>query len=314
MNVFVNNYIYFYHLDKFCVLPDYPESVTDQLQSDFASENALARTAPVFSYKNSGPRSINITLKMHRDMMNDLNRNVSNLKDNTVDFSGKDYIDVLIKYLQAAALPRYNEYSSGSKMVIPPMVAIRFGNEIFIKGVVNGGIQVTYQKPILIGEKYALVDVTFNVYEVDPYDADAVVDMGSFRGINRTFKDGIFKGTGESLGFNLSEYASSMNTESLTTYVQNDVKTYKAKKVNTSTTKSSWHTASSGDTHGGHGASFGGNAYDSGGGWHTSSSGDTHGGHGSTFDNMWKGVHGSIIGNKFDIDNMQTHTSRSRSF
>jgi hypothetical protein len=34
-------------------------------------------------------------------------------------------------------------------MVNPPMVAVRFGNEIFIKGVVTGGVTVTSQLPLL---------------------------------------------------------------------------------------------------------------------------------------------------------------------
>ena len=189
----VNSYIYLYHLDKFVILPDYPESVTDSLQSQFTETNALARTAPVFAYKYSGPRTIStVSLQLHRDMMETLNRNVSNLKENVVDFSGEDYVDTLIKYLQAASLPKYNEYASGSKTVIPPMIAVRFGNDIFIKGVINSAVQITYKKPILYNDKYAVVDVGFNISEVDPYDADTVLQQGSFRGFTRTFKDGIY--------------------------------------------------------------------------------------------------------------------------
>ena len=195
----INSYIYLYHLDKFVVLPDYPETISDTLESHFAESNALARTAPVFSYKNSGPRTVTaVNLKLHRDMMETLNRDISNLKDNVVDLSGDDYVDTLIKYLQAAALPRYNEYASGSKTVIPPMVAVRFGNDIFIKGIINGAVQVTYTKPILYNDKYAIVDINFQVTEVDPYDADTVLQQGSFRGFTRTFKDGIYSSTAAS--------------------------------------------------------------------------------------------------------------------
>lgn len=189
----IENYIYFYHLEKFCILPMYPDSISDNLNSTFGSTTALSRTAPVFTYQNSGPRTVSISLKMHRDLMNDINTGVSNLKPDVVDFRGDDYIDTLIKYLQAAALPRYNIYSSGSKSVIPPMVAIRFGNDIFIKGVVNGGVQVQYEKPILVGSKYAQVTVSFTVSETDPYDADTILAEGSFRGVTRAFKDGIYK-------------------------------------------------------------------------------------------------------------------------
>lgn len=200
-----NSYIYFYHLEKFCILPDYPESISDNMQSKFSDQNALARTAPVFSYNNSGPRTVSsVSLRLHRDMMEGLNFNVSNLKDNVVDFSGEDYIDVLLRYLQAAVMPKYNEYSSGSKVVIPPMVAIRFGNDIFIKGVVTGGITITYEKPILWNDKYAVANIQFSVSEVDPYDADTVVEEGSFRGVVRSFKDGIYKDTTASPTINQS--------------------------------------------------------------------------------------------------------------
>lgn len=238
----LNAYIYLYHLDKFCVLPDYPESIQDNMPTEFNSTNALARTAPVFSYKHSGPRTVQVSLKMHRDLMNDINIGVSNLKDNVVDFSGKDYIDVLVKYLQASSMPKYNEYSSGSKMVIPPMVALRFGNSIFIKGVITSGISVTYSKPILIDDKYALVDVSFTVSEVDPYEAESVAELGSFRGITRTFKDGIYKDTDESPTINVARTNQSNNSISLTNSIKqvgatNTLMTLK-KKINKQTTQS----------------------------------------------------------------------------
>lgn len=206
----ISNYIYFYHIDRFCVLPIYPESITDNLGSTFGQTNALSRTAPVFTYQNSGPRTVSINLSLHRDMMEDVNRNVSNLKDNVVAFTGDDYIDLLIKHLQSVALPRYRNYSSGSKSVIPPMVAVRFGNEVFVKGVVSGGINVTYKKPILSNNKYALVDVSFTVSETDPYDADSVLVDGSFRGITRSFKDGIYKSN--YVGPNLTTNKGTVNT------------------------------------------------------------------------------------------------------
>ena len=206
----IDNYIYFYHLDKFCVLPMYPESISDSLGSHFGDVTALSRTAPVFTYIESGPRQVSILLSMHRDMMEDVNRNISNLKDNVVDFSGNDYVDTLIKFLQAAALPRYQIYTSGSKSVIPPMVAVRFGTDIFIKGIVNGGVQVQYKKPILNNNKYALVDVNFNIYETDPYDADSILADGSFRGVTRSFKDGIYKSN--YVGPNLTMNKSNIDT------------------------------------------------------------------------------------------------------
>jgi len=205
MNV-LENYIYIYHLDKFCVLPSMPDTINDQMNSSYNEQNALSRSAPVQSYINSGPRSITFTFDLHRDLMDDLNTGISNLKDNVVDFQDKDYIDVLINYLQACALPKYSIYKTGSKVVDPPQVAVRMGNDIFIRGVVSGGIGVTYQKPILDNGKYARVQITLPIKEVDPYDAPTVVMVGGFRGITSTFKNGIYKDDSDTRAYESQEF------------------------------------------------------------------------------------------------------------
>ena len=117
----VDNYIYFYHIldsngnGTFMVLPTVPESISESLSVSFNQTNILARSAPIFSYQYSGPRYVTIKLSLHRDIMYDINYNLSNVN---VEI-GDDYVDTLINYLQAAALPKY---SATSKMVNPPMV------------------------------------------------------------------------------------------------------------------------------------------------------------------------------------------------
>ena len=137
-------------------------------------------------YKSSGPRTVQISLKFHREMMTQINYGVSNLN---VEL-GDDYVDTLLKQLQAIAMPSYKQ---ASKMVDPPQVAVRFGNDIFIKGVVIGGITVTYGLPILENNKYAVVDVSFQVTETDPYDAESVALQGSFRGLSNTLEKRLYK-------------------------------------------------------------------------------------------------------------------------
>ena len=178
---FVTNYIYLYHTDKFIIIPEYPESITDNMGSSFNQTTALSRSAPVFTYANSGPRSVTFSLELHRDMVNDLNITAgnTNLKSNVVSQTD-DYVDILIKELQSIALPRYNV---NNRAVIPPRVAVRFGNELFISGVVTSTITCTYSKPILSNGKYAKVSIGFTVSEYDPYDATLVSQLGSFRGI-----------------------------------------------------------------------------------------------------------------------------------
>ena len=184
-----NNYIYLYHTDEFLVIPTFPDQIMDQMQSTFSQQNALSRTAPVFSYSNSGPRHIQVSLNLHRDMLYGMNTTVA-VSNMNVEI-GDDYIDTLIKKLQAVALPRYK---AENKEVVPPMIAVRFGDEVFIKGVVVGGIAVEYHIPVIqnmdgTGSKYAQVNISFTVYETDPYDAESVSQLGSFRGLTRTMSE-----------------------------------------------------------------------------------------------------------------------------
>lgn len=181
-----DNYIYISHLGEdgeYLQLPSYPDSIQDSMSSTFSSETALSRSAPVWTYSNSGPRSMQVTLNLHRDIMYDVNVGNSNIELQ----DGEDYVDALIRKLQAIAVPKYNLYN---KAVEPPTVALRFGQEVFIKGIVNGGVTVTYEKPILTGERYAVVTVAFTVYETDPYDATSIAKNGSFRGLTRGMRKG----------------------------------------------------------------------------------------------------------------------------
>ena len=181
------NYLYISHLDEdfqFWQLPCTPDTISDSMASTFNETSALGRSAPVFTYSKSGPRTVQISLKFHRDMMDALNAGVSNI----VLKLGDDYVDSLIKALQAIAVPRYN---LSNKAVEPPLVALRLSQEVFIKGVVTSAIGLEYALPILSNGKYAQVSVSFTVSEVDPYDATTVFQNGSFRGVVKTLKSGM---------------------------------------------------------------------------------------------------------------------------
>lgn len=180
-------YIYISHLDEdaqYWRLPQYPDEITDSMQSTFSETNTLGRSAPVYAFSNSGPRTVQVNLEFHRDMVDEVNTGYSNvsLSDN------EDYSDKLISSLQAIAVPKYN---LTNKVIEPPLVAVRLGRQVFIKGVVTSGISVSYKKPILANEKYAVVGIGFTVSEVDPYDATSVYSNGSFRGLVSTMRGGM---------------------------------------------------------------------------------------------------------------------------
>lgn len=188
-----DNYIYISHLDealRYWVLPCVSDEIGDTLGSNFQATTALGRTAPVYTYSNSGPRTVHISLSLHRDMMEDVNHQFSNA---TLGY-GEDYLDNLLHALQACAVPKYN---LTDKAIEPPLVAVRLTNELFIKGVLINAISVTYRKPILSNGKYAQISLGLDIAEIDPYDADSIYTNGSFRGVVGVFKNsgkmGIFK-------------------------------------------------------------------------------------------------------------------------
>ena len=185
----IENYIYLYHLQKFIVIPTYPEALTDTLGVEFSSSTPMSRSAPIYSYSKSGPRTMMIKLDLHRDLMVQVNKDVSTINVTP----SEDYIDILIKEIQAIALP---VYGASEKMVNPPIIACRFGNDIFIKGVVTGSVGVDYMLPIIEGDKYAHVAVSFTVSEIDPYDANQVASSGSFRGFDSSLERNIWSNSG----------------------------------------------------------------------------------------------------------------------
>ena len=175
----IDNYIYLYHTDTLIALPVYPDSIDDSYSIEYSSTSTLSSSAPIYSFAHSGPRQLGISLKLHRDMMNSINTSNSSL--NIPNLSDEDYLDIAINQLQSMAVPRYRALE---RMVTPPIVAVRFGNDIFCKGVISGQVSVTKEAPILVNGKYAVVTVSFSILEVDPYDADTVMNLGSFRGLN----------------------------------------------------------------------------------------------------------------------------------
>jgi hypothetical protein len=177
-------YLYISHLDeefKYWQLPGYPDEVTDHMSSSFSENTALGRSAPVYTFSSSGPRTINISLNFHRDMFEEMPSNVT-------PRDGEDKAESFIHALQAIAVPKYN---LSNKAIEPPLVAVRLGREVFIKGVVTSGIDVTFGKPILVNEKYATMKVSFTISEVDPYDSSTVFKNGSFRGLTATLRQGM---------------------------------------------------------------------------------------------------------------------------
>ena len=170
----IDNYIYLHHTDTLLILPVWPTNIADTSSVSYAQTDIMTRTAPIYSYSRSGPRAITFTFDVHREMMQQVNWG----RSSAFLFPGDDYIDAFVKQIQAACLP---VYAASQKMVDPPLVSVRVGNDVFIKGVVTGSVGVDYRLPVLKNNKYAQCGISFTVSEVDPYDAYMVMQVGSYR-------------------------------------------------------------------------------------------------------------------------------------
>ena len=181
----IDNYMYFYHTGTLLIFPFYPDNVTDSTMVNFQSTNVLSRTAPIYSYENSGPRAVTFGFTVHREMFKNIQYLNTGLKNLALPRENKlsknltdDYADIFLNEVQAAAYP---VYKASSKMVDPPLVAVRFGNNIFIKGVLMNNVQLQYQLPVLENGKYAMVNFNMTINEIDPYDAETAIALGSYR-------------------------------------------------------------------------------------------------------------------------------------
>ena len=182
-----DNYIYISHLDEdfqYWRLPVTPDTISDSMTVTWSPQPALGRSAPVYTYNNSGPRTVSIKLSFRRDMLDDLNEGISNVNP----LVGDDYTDTLIRALQSIAVPKYN---LTDKAIEPAMVALRLGQTVFIKGIVTGSVDVTYSLPILADGKYAGVEISLTIYETEPYSSSELFSVGSFRGLVKTMKKGM---------------------------------------------------------------------------------------------------------------------------
>ena len=131
------------------IFPCYPESFSDTRQSHFSgSQNPLGRSEPFQIYENSGPRTVSVTFKMHREMFND---------DNMAD--GENLVDRVVAGVQSATYPLgYGDH-------IPPKVTLVIGNACQIEGIIADQVSANWSDTI-IDHRYQMVELSFTVTEV----------------------------------------------------------------------------------------------------------------------------------------------------
>lgn len=169
-----DNWVYLHHIGKKFILPVDPDAVSDNMNVSYAENMPLSRSAPIYSYQNSGPRSVAATWTLHRDLCREFNPEWAE--------EGQDPVDLLVTNLDALVLP---EYEAANKLVNPPLVSLKIRDEIYIKGVVSGNVGLTYGLPIINygtesapSFKYAMITISFGVNEITPYSASILPAVG----------------------------------------------------------------------------------------------------------------------------------------
>ena len=169
----IDSYIYLYHLDKQFNIPVTPDPITNSLGITFTQENILGRSAPQMTFANAGPRTQQVSLVLHRQLMALENQGNENA------------VDDLINALQACTLPKY---ADSYKAVIPPSLLIQFGNESCIRGVIQNSLNISSSGAWLKNGKMSIVTLNFTVVEIQPFSADYVMQKGLLRSVSTDLK------------------------------------------------------------------------------------------------------------------------------
>lgn len=145
-------------------IPAYPESVKDTIGVSWSQEmTTVNHYEPVQTFKNSGPRTVSCTFKLHQAM-----------------WTGGDdsaTCDALVALMESACYPDYSTQASE-----PPMVTLVIGASIQINGVMTA-FDKTYQGPISEVGKYDEVIISVTITEISKNVLDTNAVKGGLSGV-----------------------------------------------------------------------------------------------------------------------------------
>ena len=121
------------------VFPCYPESYSDSHQASFGSQTPLGRSEPFQIYQNSGPRTVNVSFRMDREMTH------------------TTPIGEIVGIVQAACYP------VSQNATITPRCTLVLGANCSITGVISN--VSTNWSDTIIANQYMIVTLDFSVTE-----------------------------------------------------------------------------------------------------------------------------------------------------
>ena len=144
--------------------PCFPASYSDSSSSSISQLNPLGRSEPFQIYSNSGPRKVDVSFEMHREMFVYRTMGGSGARYDASNTNAEfDEMDILINALQSAVYPKTE--GSGDYTIVPK-VRLVLGNNCRITGIIDGSVSVSWNGPINPNKKYSMASVSFGVVEV----------------------------------------------------------------------------------------------------------------------------------------------------
>lgn len=119
--------------------PCYPDSYSDSHSANVSQQTPLGRSEPFQIYQNSGPRTVNVTFKMHREMTH------------------VTPISEIVSAVQACCYP------IGTSQTIIPRVTLVIGRNCLITGIIKN--VSTDWSDTIIEQQYMMVSLGFSVEE-----------------------------------------------------------------------------------------------------------------------------------------------------
>lgn len=147
--------------DKSVYFPVYPEELDDETIANYEQmPDTIFQYEPWQTYKSSGPRSITLTFKMHRDMWSGDHRD------------GK--CQELVRFCQAQCYPRYR-----GAAVFTPIVSMYIEGQQYIRGIVTS-VKPHWEGPIGLDGWYLVCNLDISITEVAqvPLNYDSVMKGG----------------------------------------------------------------------------------------------------------------------------------------
>lgn len=145
-------------------LPVFPENISDGYSANWAQQEVIGRTSPLFSYTSTGFRTVSFDLTFHRELVFD-NEKYQSFKGLSKSKRNSSYtpIEEIEEILNALKLACYPIYASNG--LVSPVIFFRFG-QFTCKGYMES-VSYSWEPPI-IDDKFMVCKVSIGPINCSP--------------------------------------------------------------------------------------------------------------------------------------------------